>query len=65
MASQAHWPFTVILSLFALGFTAFARKLHLKVFLEILNVLMIVLLYTSEAKKKIELFEGCLSQQWL
>lgn len=53
MASQAHWPFTVILSLFALGFTAFARKLHLKVFLEILNVLMIVLLYTSEAKKKI------------
>lgn len=41
-------------SFFALGFTALLRKLHLKTFLEILNVLMRVLLYTSEAKKKAE-----------
>lgn len=39
-------------SFFALGFTAFLRKLHLKAFLEILNVLMRVFLYRSEAKKK-------------
>lgn len=51
-ASQAHWPFIVIRSPFALGFTALLRKLHLKAFLEILNVLMRVLLSTSEAKKK-------------
>lgn len=38
-------------SSFALAFTALLRKLHLKAFLEILNVLMRVLLYTSEAKK--------------
>lgn len=42
-------------SFFALAFTALLRKLHLKAFLEILNVLMRVLLYTSQAKKNTDL----------
>lgn len=41
-------------SFFALGFTALLRKLHLKAFLEISNVLMRVFLYTTEVKKKTE-----------